>query len=254
MTLSLLHDPYAKNTMNEDRYSRQRYLTKDFDQAALQRATVLIVGMGGLGNHVATSLVTAGVGTLVLCDHDRISISNLNRQPLYCEADLGDKKVDVASQKLREINHLPQIFTCDTSFTNEHFVAPKPPHLILDCLDNLSSRKELIAYAVTHNIPLIHGAVEGFCGQMSVFLPGKTACPLCSLTEIAEEKQPPSSLSSCVSLVAALQATEAIKLLTHSGALCTNTILFFDALSNSFESTTIELDDNCLACSTGDTK
>lgn len=237
--------------MEEDRYSRQRQLTKSFDQAALGGAAVLIVGVGGLGNHVATSLVGAGIGTLMLCDHDRVSISNLNRQPLYTQADLGKKKVNVAQQRLAVLNPEPKIMVCDSAFSKDHYRAPQPPDLILDCLDNLASRRELIAYAATHKIPLIHGAVEGFCGQMSVFLPGETACPLCSISDTQEEDHlSPPSLGSCVSLAAALQATEAIKLLTNSGSLCTDKILFFDAQSSSFDTALIERDSTCLACST----
>lgn len=236
--------------MNQDRYSRQRHIIKDFDQEALCRATVLIVGVGGLGTHVATSLTTAGVGRLLLCDHDTVSITNLNRQPLYCEKDLGYEKVNIALNRLTELNPHLQLIAYNTKFSAQTMEEVKAPDLIIDCLDNMASRVELIRYAARHKIPLIHGAVEGFSGQISVYIPGKSACPLCIIEEfVFDNDVPPSSLGSCVSLTAALQATEAIKLLTGSGELCMNKMLCFDALTGIFDSFEIERDSTCRACS-----
>ena len=235
--------------MEENRYSRQLHCTTNFSQAALSEATVLIVGMGGLGCNASMTLTAAGVGTLVLCDHDTISISNLNRQLLYRETDIGKKKVDVAIDRLQKINDDPDFIAVDGRFDERQLPSSIKPQLILDCLDNLSGRVELIGYAVKNDIPLIHAAVDGFMGQLSVFIPQESACPVCSLTgDMARDDVPIPSLGACVAIMAGMQATEAIKYFTNSGELCINKFTFFDGLSGRTDFMDLEKAPNCIAC------
>ena len=236
--------------MEESRYSRQLNCSSTFSQAALSGATVLVAGMGGLGCSASMALTAAGVGTLILCDHDTISISNLNRQLLYRETDIGKKKVNVALDRLQEINGDPDFIAVDGRFNERLLPSSVKPQLILDCLDNLPGRIELIAYAVKNNIPLVHAAVDGFMGQLSVFIPQKSACPVCSLTgDLELDDTPIPSLGACVAIMAGLQATEAIKIFTNSGDLCINKFMFFDGLTCRIEIMDIERDHNCIACS-----
>lgn len=237
--------------MEENRYSRQQHCTPDFSQAALSGATVLIVGMGGLGSTVSMTLSAAGLGTLIVCDHDTVSISNLNRQFLYREQDIGKKKVHLAVKRLKALNPEPDYIAVEGRFNEELIPASHRPHLILDCLDNLAGRVELISYAAKHHIPLVHAAVDGFMGQLSVFIPEEdNACPVCSMTgDLETGERIVASLGACVSILAGMQATEAIKYFTHSGELCTNKLKFFDGLTGVIDSVSLEKDDNCIACS-----
>jgi molybdopterin/thiamine biosynthesis adenylyltransferase len=206
--------------------------------------------MGGLGCNTSMTLTAAGVGTLILCDHDTISISNLNRQLLYRETDIGKKKVTVAIDRLQKINGDPDFIAVDGQFSERLLPSSVKPQLILDCLDNLSGRIELIAYAVKKNIPLVHAAVDGFMGQLSVFIPQESACPVCGLTgDMERDDIPIPSLGACVAIMAGVQATEAIKFITNSGELCINKFMFFDGLSSRIEIMDLERDHNCIACS-----
>ncbi|WP_136796354.1 MULTISPECIES: HesA/MoeB/ThiF family protein [Desulfosediminicola] len=235
--------------MIKERYSRQRGLTPNFDQTALQDATALIAGVGGLGTNVATNLTMAGVGRLILCDHDTIAMSNLNRQTLYREDEIGCNKVDIASERLQKINPDTDIVALCELY-NDEMISRYQPDIIVDCLDNLASRIELIAAASRHGIPLIHGAVEGLMGQISTFIPGKTACPICPVSESDKAGDtPPPSLGSSVAIVAGLQATEVVKYLTRSGELCTNRFVVFDGLNCTMENFEFEQVNNCIACS-----
>lgn len=242
--------------MEESRYSRQKHCVPGFRQSALSSATVLIVGMGGLGCNVSMTLAAAGLGTLVLCDHDTVSLSNLNRQLLYSETDLGEKKVYLAEERLRELNPDPDYIALDGRFHENMLPASVRPQLIMDCLDNLASRIELITYATNKNIPLVHGAVDGFMGQLSVYLPEKSGCPLCSMAgEMKPDDRetaptpPTPSLGACVSIIAGLQATEAIKFFTNCGELCAGRLKFFDGLCGVIDTVNLERDDRCIACS-----
>lgn len=236
--------------MLEDRYSRQLHCTATFSQEALSGATALVAGMGGLGSAVSMNLTEAGLGTLILCDYDTIEISNLNRQPLYSEADIGRKKVRVAIERLTEINPEPEFVAVEARFNEKALPALPKPQLILDCLDNLTSRVELVGYAVQNNIPLVHAGVDGFMGQLSVFIPEKSACPVCSIAgSIQPLDMPIPSIGACVSILAGLQAAETIKFLTNSGELCVNKLMFFDGLSGKMETVSLQRDPDCIACS-----
>lgn len=238
--------------MDESRYSRQLHCVPGFRQSALSRATILIVGMGGLGCNASLALAAAGIGTLAFCDHDTVSLSNLNRQILYREADIGRKKVRLAEERLRELNPDPDYIALDGRFHENILPASLQPLLILDCLDNLASRIELIGYASKNNISLVHGAVDGFMGQLSLYMPGKSGCPLCGMAGgMAPDERETStpSLAACVSIIAGLQAAEAIKYLTGSGELCVGRLKFFDGLSGMIDTVYLERDATCIACS-----
>ncbi len=144
------------------RYSRQEKLV---NQEVLKKTKVAVVGVGGLGCPVSTYLALAGVGTIFLIDNDKIELSNLNRQFLFTEKDIGKKKIDVAKKKLEEIN--PEI---NIKIFDEINAKSLKVDLILDCLDNWKSRQLLWDKAFTLSKPVVHGAVEGWKGQVAVLL------------------------------------------------------------------------------------
>lgn len=237
--------------MPEDRYIRQLHCAPGFNQQRLKDATVMIAGVGGLGSTVSMLLAAAGVGALQLCDYDTVSISNLNRQLLYTEQDVYKSKVPLAAQKLHSMNPECRVTQITTAFSDEIMKAHQRPDLIMDCLDNVEGRVELIAYAQKYSVPLVHAAIHGFSGQFSFFLPNSSSCPVCSIVgEITDDNRTsPPSLGACVSVLGSYQATEAIKYLSGIGELCINKMMFFDLLTNTIELFDIEKNPACVACS-----
>jgi len=235
--------------MSDNRYARQINCAAGFEQRKLHDSTVLIVGVGGLGCTASMTLAAAGVGSLQLCDHDTVSISNLNRQLLYTESDLGKGKAVVAAEKLKGLNPDTQCIPIASRFSAQSVEEFSRPDLILDCLDNMEARKELIAYAAQQGIPLVHAAIHGFAGQFSFFIPNQTACPFCVVSgDLDSGNAVIPSIGPCVTALASFQAVEAVKHLSGVGETCAGKMMFFDLLTNSVETLNIETDPACTAC------
>lgn len=221
-----------------ERYSRQLFLP-GFGKAAqdkLVAARVLIIGMGGLGCPVAQYLVGAGVGHLILVDDDVVSLSNLHRQVLYGEQDLGRFKVDVAQEKLSKANtdvHIESIKKrCDRSFCVEYI---PNVDLVIDCSDNFETRYVVDDACRLLKKPLVFGAVSTFEGQVAVFAPG-AAC----YRNIFPEPPAAGSIKNCAEegvvgmlpgIIGSMQAMEAVKFVTGIGVPLINTLLTYDALT-----------------------
>lgn len=209
----------------------------------------MIAGVGGLGCTASKLLAAAGIGTLLLCDHDTVSISNLNRQLLYTEQDLGASKAVTAAMKLKEFNPDTVYFPVKYRFSEKAIGALPRPDVILDCLDNLEARIEIIRYAAQRNIPLVHAAVQEFSGQLSTFIPNFSGCPVCAMSgEGANEKETVLSLGSCVATIAGHQSTEALKLISEIGEPNAGKMTFFDLLANTIETLDVVKDPTCIAC------
>ena len=154
------------------RYNRQIVLRGfDFDgQEALKAASVLVVGLGGLGCAAAQYLAAAGVGKMTLLDFDTVSVSNLQRQTLHSDATLGQPKVDSARAALTRINPHVQFTPINAMLDDEALYAQIAKHdLVLDCTDNVAIRNKLNAGCFTHKTPLVSGAAIRMEGQISVF-------------------------------------------------------------------------------------
>ncbi|MBR9690027.1 MAG: hypothetical protein GOV01_03975 [Candidatus Altiarchaeota archaeon] len=152
------------------RYTRQNGLV---NKKKLRDSVAIIAGVGGLGNPAATYLALAGVGHMVLIDNDVIEKTNLNRQFLFTENDIGKNKVEVAKKRLLELNPEIKVTTQDGF---EPF--PKKTNIVLDCLDNWESREKLWDLALSKGIPVIHGAADEKFGQISILLSEKDTLPL----------------------------------------------------------------------------
>lgn len=144
------------------RYDRQSGL---LDRGDLGSATAAVVGLGGLGCPAATYLALAGIGRLVLIDSDTVEESNLNRQFLYQEGDVGRKKVEAAAERLAELNPTVGLEVAEAFDADALGVAD----VVLDCLDNWGSRRRLWELAFSLGKPVIHGAAGGWSGQVAVF-------------------------------------------------------------------------------------
>jgi len=194
--------------------------------------TVGVVGAGGLGGYVIEMLARFGVGTLKIIDGDVFDESNLNRQLLSTEANLGKVKVDAAALRVITINSNVQTETFYEVFNSEN--AETFLHdvdVAVDCLDNVTARLLLERRCAAHNIPLVHGAVGAWSGQVMTVLPGDDA-----LRKLYGDEMLPASSQTAASFIpatiASYQVAECIKLLIGRGELLRHRMMYFDLLHN----------------------
>jgi len=212
-------------------------------QLALVRATVAVIGLGGLGGFVVEGLARMGVGKLVLVDGDTFDDHNLNRQLLSDETVLGLSKVQVAAERVRRINPVVE------TILYAEFAGPENlPNIlsgvdvVVDALDRLPTRLILQMEAARAHVPMVHGAVAGWLGQVLTILPGDVG--LRALYGNGEvPAQGAEAQLGCPAaapmLVAAWQVHETIKLLLNKGELLRNKMLFIDASVNEVYTLTI---------------
>jgi adenylyltransferase/sulfurtransferase len=233
---------------NYTRYLRQLPLIGDAGQQKLATAHVCIAGAGGLGSPIALYLAAAGVGALTLIDCDTVAESNLNRQILHTTHDIGKKKVDSAAEKLHALNPEISIKTYHSVITQETISdMAKGADIIVDAVDNYAARHVLNTYCVNVHIPFVHGAVQGFFGQMMVIIPKKTACLYCFLQPQEAENEPP-IIGSTAGMVGLMQANETIKYLTGIGTVSAGTLVLWDGMKVSLEKCIVEKNPNCSVC------
>jgi len=202
------------------------------EQKRLTHAQVVVCGCGGLGGHVIENLARVGVGNLTIFDPDVFSSSNLNRQLGALSETLGKNKAEVLAERVSRIHDLCRVKTFQEDFrVADNFHGAD---VVVDCLDNVTTRFELAACCQQQDIPLIHGAVNGWYGQIGVQCPGDNL--LERLYPDPDTKaETPSVLSFTASLVASLQAAETVKLLLGKSSRLENGWLSIDLLHCDFE-------------------
>jgi len=238
------------------RYSKQIMLPQvDVEgQQKIMDATILIVGMGGLGSPTALYLAAAGVGHLIIADFDQVELSNLQRQIIHQTKDIGDDKVNSAKNKLTELN--PNI---KITIANEIIHTGNLPELIkgvdivLDGTDNFDSRFEINQICVEHQKPLVSAAVVRFEGQVSVFkgYEKDLPCYQCLYSVDGEENEScidNGVLAPVAGLVGTIQALQAIKVILNLGDQLCGSLLLVDALDLSFRKVKIGKDLKCPVC------
>jgi adenylyltransferase/sulfurtransferase len=238
-------------TANErERYDRQILIAElgQKGQEKLKRSRVIIAGAGGLGSPIAIYLTAAGIGMVRMVDHDQVALSNLNRQILHWEEDIGRKKVDSAKAKLRKLNSAVEIEAIAETLTERNVSELVGGcDVIVDAMDNLPSRYLLNRCALEKNIPFFHGAVNGFEGRVMTIIPRKTACLRCMYRgSVPQEKFPVIGVAPAV--IGSIQATEVIKYLTGIGKLLTNRLLIYDGLMGAFNEFTVNRNPDCDHC------
>ena len=233
-----------------ERYNRQIIIKEigEGGQERLKSAKVLIAGVGGLGSPVAINLAAAGVGVIRLVDHDRVDLSNLNRQVLHWNEDIGRKKVDSALEKLRKLNPDIKIEAIGETINDSNISQiVDDSDLIVDAMDNLATRYLLNKCAIEKNIPFFHGAVRGFEGRAMTVIPGETACLRCMYRgPVPAEIFPVIGVAPAV--IGAIQATEVIKFIVGSGYLLTNRLLVYDGLKMKFTEFKVRRNPECEQC------
>lgn len=237
--------------MNE-RYARQALLPgMEEGQERLRRAAVGIMGVGGLGSPAALYLAAAGVGRLVLADPQLPELSNLNRQVLHWTEDVGAApKVASAARKLRALNPEVEVAERAVEVTEDNIGEVFAGcDLLVDCLDSLAPRMVLNAHALRAGVPLVHGAVEGWHGQVTVVLPGRTPCLACLFPRPVKRTAPLPIMGATAGVFGALQAAEAVKVLTGAGGVLASRMLVGDLLGQHWEVVDIGRAEGCPACS-----
>lgn len=239
------------------RYSRQIMLP-ELDiagQEALRQATVLVVGMGGLGSPVAMYLAAAGVGNLILVDHDQVDLSNLQRQIAHTTDRVGQDKVASAAAALGQLNPGCHVQTVTDKLTEQNAdTLIASCDLIVDCSDNFAVRFLLNRMSVVHRKPLVSGAAIRLDGQLSVYDPrvADSPCYRCLFDETGEEDRRCATngvLAPVVGVVGSIQAIEAIKVIVGFGETLVGRLLIFDALTMGFRKVKVKRNPDCPVCS-----
>ncbi len=221
------------------KYSRHFMISgfRDEEQEKLRKGKVLVVGAGGLGSPVLMYLSGAGVGQIGIVENDSISLSNLPRQILYNSADIGKKKAQKASDKMKSMNNDCEILIYEEWWTVKNaFILAEKFDLIIDCTDNQVSRYLTDEVCKTVNIPFVYGAIHDFEGQLAVFnyKKSKTYADVFPKKDKTQDK-PFGVIGPLAGVIGSLQAAEAMKILTGFGEVLCDKMLFISLKHNRYQ-------------------
>jgi molybdopterin/thiamine biosynthesis adenylyltransferase len=237
------------------RYSRQ-ILLPGFDlerQEALMHARVLQVGVGGLGCASAQYLVAAGIGRITLVDDDRVELTNLQRQVLHGEQDIGKSKCASAKASLVTLNSEVDIALIETRLSGNALASAIKQHdIVLDCSDNLETRNEINRLCIAKQKPLVSGAAIRMEGQVICFKPADDQpCYRCLSQFFGEQNLScveSGIMSPVVGVIGAMQALETIKILTAYGQASIGRLMLFDGMTSSWSSFNVPKQSTCPDC------
>jgi len=233
-----------------ERYSRQFNIPQigAEGQRRLEKASVLVVGAGGLGSTLLFCLAGAGVGTIGIADFDTIAESNLNRQFLHTTEGIGTDKLDSAVARLKAFNPHIKINAHRVEVNEDNVESLIAPYdLVIAAVDNMDTRNVLNRACVKRGKPLINGGVNGMYGSLQLIVPGKTACLSCLLGE-KPKQVPANSFAPVVSTISALMSHAALLMLLEQPNPLAEALLFFDGEKMSFEKIPLRRDPKCPVC------
>ena len=241
-----------------DRFSRQVMLEEIGynGQLKLKNAKVCVVGTGGLGNPITSRLAAMGVGTLRIVDRDIIELSNLHRQTMFDEDDVGQVKVEVAAKKLQKLNPDCKIEALAVS-VNDYTALEviEGCDVVIDALDSVNARYALNKACVKFGIPFVTGAAVGVSGQVFTVLPKQSACYFCMFPELDEDRMPTCSIEgvhpSILSIIGGIEVAEAVKIIIGKKPSLSERILHVDLENLDFNSTRTFRAEECPICGTG---
>jgi molybdopterin/thiamine biosynthesis adenylyltransferase/rhodanese-related sulfurtransferase len=254
--------PVTLSPEQRSRYSRHLLIPEVGieGQTKLLNSRVLLIGAGGLGSPASLYLAAAGVGTLGIVDDDRVDASNLQRQIAHSTQSLGDWKADSAKATLEALNPDVNVITYKERLTSENVerILAGPDgadgwDVILDGADNFPTRYLVNDASIWHDVPVVHGSIYRFEGQVTVFKPHEGPCYRC----LFPQPPPPELAPSCSEggvlgvlpgIVGSLQANEVIKLLLGIGEPLVGRLLLFDALETEFSEVRLKKDSACPVC------
>lgn len=221
----------------KDRYNRNMNTLSPEENERLRSFKVCVVGCGGLGGYVIELLGRLGVGTITAVDGDMFDETNLNRQLLSSEELIGKSKAFAAEARMKKVNsdvtvHPVQIFVTEENCTD----IIRGHDIVVDALDNMTARRLLEQHCEKQNIPLIHGAIAGWYGQVSAIMPGDRT--LQKIYPPDENKGAETELgnpSFSPAMVASIEVAEAVKVLLGRGEILKNKLLTIDLLNQEYE-------------------
>ena len=240
------------------RYSRQIILPgfSIIHQKKLKKARVLVTGAGGIGTPSLAYLAASGIGRITVIDSDNIDYSNLNRQFLYNESDVGKSKAKTITERIKAFNPNIEIDFIETKITYENafdLITPKRYDAVIDGTDNFPARYAINDACVKNGVPLFHAAAIQFEGRYLSILPKKSACYRCIFPE-----PPPAQftltcreagvLSPVLGIVSGIAVSEAIKHLSGLPVALENKLLVFDSRTFDFRALEVERNEDCTAC------
>lgn len=246
------------NNHELERYSRQIMLEGiGYDgQLKLRDAKICVVGVGGLGTPIVSQLTAMGVGHLRIIDRDVVELSNLHRQTLYNDADIGQVKVEVAAKKLKAMNPNIDIEPMPVS-VNEHTASKivEGCDVVIDGLDSVMARYALNDACLKAKIPYVYGGAIGLLGSACTIIPDETACLRCIFPSLADDDMPTCSTEgihpSVLSVVAGTEVSEAVKIVTGQKPTLLNRLLYFDLADLTFDLIHIKRNEECTSCGKG---
>jgi adenylyltransferase/sulfurtransferase len=257
VSLPPLVEPADTLTVDEVRRYSRHLIIPDVAMAGqkrLKNAKVLCVGAGGLGSPALMYLAAAGVGTLGIVEFDTVDESNLQRQVIHGQSDIGRPKAQSAADSVREINPYVNVVIHDTALTNDNvFEIFSQYDLIVDGTDNFATRYMVNDAAVLLGKPYVWGSIYRFDGQASVFWAQHGPCYRC----LYPEPPPPGMVPSCAeggvlgvlcASIGSIQVTEAIKVLTGVGEPLVGALMVYDALEMTYRKIKVRKDPNCAIC------
>jgi molybdopterin/thiamine biosynthesis adenylyltransferase/rhodanese-related sulfurtransferase len=249
--------PRVLTPQQRSRYARHLLIPEvgDHGQQKLLDARVLLIGAGGLGSPASLYLAAAGVGTLGIIDADVVDDSNLQRQIVHSTERLGEPKVLSAKRTIEALNPdvTVEAYQERLSSDNVERILSAGWDVIVDGADNFPTRYLVNDASVWHDVPVVHGSIYRFEGQVTVFHPGVGPCYRC----LFPAPPPPELAPSCAEggvlgvlpgIVGSLQASEALKLILGTGETLTGRLLLFDALATTFDEVTVKRDPACPVC------
>jgi Dinucleotide-utilizing enzymes involved in molybdopterin and thiamine biosynthesis family 2 len=257
VSLPPLVEPADSLTTDEVRRYSRHLIIPDIamdGQKRLKNAKVLVVGAGGLGSPALMYLAAAGVGTLGIVEFDSVDESNLQRQVIHGQSDIGRPKAESAADSIREINPYVNVVIHNTALSNDNVLEIFSQYdLIVDGTDNFATRYMVNDAAVLLDKPYVWGSIYRFDGQASVFWSKYGPCYRC----LYPEPPPPGMVPSCAeggvlgvlcASIGSIQVTEAIKVLTGVGEPLVGALMVYDALEMTYRKIKVRKDPNCAIC------
>jgi molybdopterin/thiamine biosynthesis adenylyltransferase/rhodanese-related sulfurtransferase len=249
--------PRTLSPEKRTRYSRHLLIPEigEEGQLKLLDSRILLIGAGGLGSPASLYLAAAGVGTLGIVDDDAVDDSNLQRQIVHSTERLGEPKADSAKRTIEALNPDVTVKVFKERLTSENVdrILGEGWDVIVDGADNFPTRYLLNDASVWHDIPVVHGSIFRFEGQLTVFKPGEGPCYRC----LFPQPPPPELAPSCAEggvlgvlpgIIGSLQANEALKLALGIGEPLVGRLLLFDALAPNFTEVSLRRDPSCPVC------
>jgi sulfur-carrier protein adenylyltransferase/sulfurtransferase len=249
--------PEALDESKRRRYSRHLLIPEvgEEGQLKLLQSRVLLIGAGGLGSPASLYLAAAGVGTIGIVDDDTVDETNLQRQIVHSTERLGDSKADSAKLTIEALNPDVTVKVFKERLTSENVdrILGEGWDVIVDGADNFPTRYLLNDASVWHHIPVVHGSIYRFEGQVTVFKPHEGPCYRC----LFPQPPPPELAPSCAEggvlgvlpgVIGSLQANEGLKLALGIGEPLVGRLLMFDALAGTFTEIRLRRDPDCPVC------